>query len=80
MSALPTPDSGSKKVFEGLVDDEERHFNQYDIEVVNIEKFGERYLALQSIEEVNGRCRTSRSVIRNPFSEVPRTEVSKFQR
>lgn len=43
-------DSGSKKVFEGLVDDEERHFDQYDIEMVNIDKFGERYLALQSIE------------------------------
>lgn len=43
-------DSASKKVFEGLVDDEERHFDQYDIEMVNIEKFGERYLALQSIE------------------------------
>jgi bacterioferritin len=43
-------DSGSKQVFEGLVDDEERHFDQYDIEMVNIEKFGEGYLALQSIE------------------------------
>jgi bacterioferritin len=43
-------DSGTKKVFEGLVDDEERHFDQYDIEMVNIDKFGERYLALQSIE------------------------------
>ena len=43
-------DSGSKKVFEGLVNDEERHFAQYDIEMVNIDKFGERYLALQSIE------------------------------
>lgn len=43
-------DSASKKVFEGLVDDEERHFDQYDQEVINIEKFGERYLALQSIE------------------------------
>ena len=43
-------DSGSKKVFEGLVDDEERHFDQYDIEMVNIDKFGERYLALQSME------------------------------
>jgi len=30
--------------------DEERHYEQYDNEVVNIEKFGERYLALQSIE------------------------------
>ena len=43
-------DAGSRKVFEGLVDDEERHYSQYDIEVQNIEKFGERYLALQSIE------------------------------
>ena len=43
-------DSGSKKVFEQLVDDEERHFDQYDTEMENIDKFGERYLALQSIE------------------------------
>jgi bacterioferritin len=43
-------DSGTKKVFEGLVDEEERHFDQYDTEVRNIEKFGDRYLALQSIE------------------------------
>jgi bacterioferritin len=43
-------DSASKKVFEALVEDEERHFDQYDTELANIEKFGERYLALQSIE------------------------------
>ena len=43
-------DSASKKVFEDLVMDEERHFDQYDTEMENIEKFGERYLALQSIE------------------------------
>jgi bacterioferritin len=43
-------DSASKKVFEDLVMDEERHYDQYDIEVDNVEKFGERYLALQSIE------------------------------
>jgi bacterioferritin len=43
-------DSGSRNVFEGLVVDEERHYSQYDSEVRNIEKFGERYLALQSIE------------------------------
>jgi bacterioferritin len=43
-------DSASKKVFEGLVDDEERHFDQYDTEMANIDKFGERYLVLQSIE------------------------------
>lgn len=43
-------DAASRKVFEGLVEDEERHFDQYDDEVVSIDKFGERYLALQSIE------------------------------
>jgi len=43
-------DSGTKKVFEGLVDDEERHFSQYDLEMEKIKKFGEQYLALQSIE------------------------------
>ena len=43
-------DSASKKIFEGLVEDEERHFDQYDIEMDNIDKFGDRYLALQSIE------------------------------
>lgn len=43
-------DSASKRVFETLVDDEERHFDQYDTEMENIDKFGGRYLALQSIE------------------------------
>jgi len=43
-------DSGSKKIFEGLVDDEERHYDQYDNEKNNLERFGDRYLALQSIE------------------------------
>jgi bacterioferritin len=43
-------DAISKQLFEALVGDEERHYNQYDDEVRNIEKFGDRYLALQSIE------------------------------
>ncbi|MEW5873516.1 MAG: ferritin-like domain-containing protein [Chloroflexota bacterium] len=43
-------DSGTRKVFEGLVDDEERHYSQYDLETEKIEKFGEKYLALQSLE------------------------------
>ena len=43
-------DSASKKIFEDLVADEERHFDQYDTELDNLEKFGDRYLALQSIE------------------------------
>ena len=43
-------DAISKQLFESLVGDEERHFDQYDIELENIEKFGVNYLALQSIE------------------------------
>jgi len=43
-------DAGSRKVFEGLVADEERHFDQFDVEMENLGKFGDRYLALQSIE------------------------------
>jgi bacterioferritin len=43
-------DSNSKKVFEQLVDDEERHFAQFDNELDKVRKYGERYLALQSIE------------------------------
>jgi bacterioferritin len=43
-------DSATKKIFELLVDDEERHFDQYDKEMDNLQKFGDQYLALQSIE------------------------------
>lgn len=43
-------DSASKQIFEGLVTDEETHFDQYDTEMENLIKFGDRYLGLQSIE------------------------------
>jgi len=43
-------DSATKKIFEQLVDDEERHFDQFDKEMENLEKFGDNYLALQSME------------------------------
>jgi len=43
-------DSVSKKLFEDLVMDEERHFDQYDTELENLAQYGESYLALQSIE------------------------------
>lgn len=43
-------DSVSKKLFEALVEDEERHYDNYDVEMENLEKFGDKYLALQSIE------------------------------
>ena len=43
-------DSGSKKIFEQLIDEEELHFSQFDLELDNVNQFGERYLVLQSIE------------------------------
>ena len=43
-------DSASKKLFEDLVMDEERHFGQFDSEAENIKRFGESYLAQQAIE------------------------------
>lgn len=42
-------DSVTKKIFEQLVADEERHYDQFDTELMKIKKFGERYLALQSM-------------------------------
>lgn len=48
-------DSVSKQLFESLVLDEERHFDQYDTELDNLGKFGDRYLALQSIERSKTR-------------------------
>jgi bacterioferritin len=43
-------DSVTKKLFEELVEEEERHYNQFDDEMENLKKFGDNYLALQSIE------------------------------
>ncbi|MBU2506048.1 MAG: bacterioferritin [Bacteroidetes bacterium] len=43
-------DSVSKQLFESLVSEEEVHFDQYDTELENLKKFGDSYLALQSIE------------------------------
>jgi bacterioferritin len=49
-------DNVSKKLFEDLVADEERHYDQYDIELENMDKFGDSYLALQSIERSKTRA------------------------
>jgi len=48
-------DSVTKQLFESLVSEEEVHFDQYDKELENLEKFGEKYLALQSIERSKSR-------------------------
>ncbi len=47
-------DSATKKIFEQLVLDEEGHFDQFDNELDKVRQFGERYLALQSIERSKG--------------------------
>jgi len=44
------PDSMTRKLLEGLVTDEERHYSQYDIETENIVKYGASYLAQQAME------------------------------
>lgn len=49
-------DSVSKKLFEELVVDEERHYDQYDNEIDNLDRFGKEYLALQSIERGRSRA------------------------
>ncbi len=39
-----------KKLFETLTAEEEVHQDQFETELDNLEKFGDHYLALQSIE------------------------------
>lgn len=41
-------DAVSKQLFEQLVQDEERHFDEFDKQLDNIKRFGPSYLALQS--------------------------------
>lgn len=43
-------DSVSKKLFQQLVADEEGHYDLFDTELGHLERFGDHYLALQSIE------------------------------
>jgi bacterioferritin len=55
-------DSATKQIFEELVADEERHYDQYDTELDNLKKFGDRYLALQSIERSKSLSASGRPV------------------
>ena len=55
MECAQNADSKSKQLFEELVGDEERHFDQYDTELDNLARFGKDYLALQSIERSKNR-------------------------
>jgi len=52
-SAAPS-DAISKQLFESLVADEERHFDQYEKQLENIKRFGPSYLALQSFGSGGG--------------------------
>lgn len=55
-------DSATKQIFEDLVAEEERHYDQYDTEHDNLKKFGTRYLALLSIERSKNLSATGRPV------------------
>ncbi|MBQ1967965.1 MAG: bacterioferritin [Flavobacteriales bacterium] len=56
-------DSVSKKIFEDLVGEEEGHQDSFETELENMEKFGDNYLALQSIE------RSKASAVGTPAAE-----------
>jgi bacterioferritin len=55
-------DAATKQLFEHLVGDEERHFDQYERQHDNIKRFGLSYLALQSF-------RSDQPVTRPPAAE-----------
>ncbi len=42
-------DAGSKELFETLIADEEKHFDDFDRVIDNIQRFGPNYLALQTM-------------------------------
>jgi bacterioferritin len=47
-------DSATKKLFESLVNDEERHYGQFDDQMENVNRFGNEYLALQTVDRGKG--------------------------
>ncbi len=47
-------DAGSRKIFEDLVTDEEGHADAFETELDHLDRYGEQYLALQSIERAKG--------------------------
>lgn len=55
-------DAGSRVIFERLVSDEEKHADQFEIQLKHLDRFGEHYLVLQSIER-------SRSLARGEAAE-----------
>ena len=50
VEATQARDSGTKQIFEQIIADEERHFETFETEYENLQKFGDRYLAQQAME------------------------------
>jgi bacterioferritin len=48
LQASQNADAATKQLFEAQVNDEERHFDEFDKQLDNIKRFGPSYLALQS--------------------------------
>ena len=55
-------DAASRKIFEELVADEEGHADKFESQMESIDKFGEQFLALQTIER-------SRSMVTGPIHD-----------
>ena len=50
VKATNARDSETKQIFEQIIADEERHFEGFETEFENLQKFGDRYLAQQAME------------------------------
>jgi bacterioferritin len=50
LEASQALDAGTKQLFEEIIADEERHYDQFETEYGNLERFGEDYLAQQAME------------------------------
>jgi bacterioferritin len=51
LQAGQNADAATKQLFEAQVNDEERHFDEFDKQLDNIKRFGPNYLALQSFNK-----------------------------
>ena len=50
LEASKARDAGTKQLFEEIISDEERHYDTFETEFTNLEKFGDNYLTQQAIE------------------------------
>jgi len=61
LEAAKLADAGTKQIFEALVADEERHFDRWEKQLDNVQRFGPTYLALQSFDGAQGAGETGAS-------------------